>query len=125
MREDVGDFGVEQEDYAQFRPLLRRLLVGFALWPVEGDLPAPSPAVVGDKPEDAVLFRILHVLHVRCHVHDIDGLLLLPFLCGGARRGGGRVPVESLPCDVGQVALEGCLVLIQALAGLVGRVVAL
>ena len=110
----------ELHDYAPFRLLLRGPLVGFALWPVEGDLVAPSPAVVRGEAEDGVLFRVLHVLHVRRHVCDVNGVLLLPFLCRGARRGGGRVPVESLPCDVWQVALEGCPLLVGALAGLLG-----
>ena len=97
---------------------------GFTLWPVEGDLVAPLPAVAGKEAEDDVLVWVFHVVHVRRHVHDVDSVLLLPFLCGCARRGGGLVHSVPLPCDVGQVVLEGCSVLVGALAGLLGQVVA-
>ena len=99
--------------------------VGSVLPLVEGDLVAPSPALVGEEAEDGVLLRVLHALHVRCHVGDVDGVLFLTFLCGGAwRGGGGGVPVEPLPRDVGQVVLEGRLVLGGALAGFLHGVVA-
>ena len=49
---------------------------------------APSSAVVGEEAEDGVLLWVLHALHVRRHVGDVDGVLFLPFLCGGAWRWG-------------------------------------
>ena len=76
-------------DDVPFRRLLWGPLVGFALWPVEGDLVAPSSAVVGDEAEDGVLLRVLQAFRVRRSVGDVNGVLLLPFLCGGAWRGGG------------------------------------
>ena len=107
------------------RRLLRGPPVGSALLPVEGDLMAPSPAVVGEEAENGVLLRVLHALHVCSHVGDIDGVLFLPFLCGGAWRwGAGGVPVEPRPRDVGHVVLEGSLVLGGALAGFEGGLVA-
>ena len=69
---------------------------------------APSPAVVGEQAGDGVLLRVLHALHVRRHVCDVNGVLFLTFLCRGAWRfGGGGVPVEPWPRDVGQVVLGG------------------
>ena len=107
MCEDVEALGGELEDDVPVRRLLWGPLVGSVLRPVEGDLVAPSPAVVGEEAEDGVLLRVLHAFHVRCHVDDVDGVLFLPFLCGGAwRGGGGGVPVEPGPRDVGQVVLE-------------------
>ena len=86
---------------------------------------APSPAVVREEAEDGVLLRVLHALHVRCHVGDVDGVLFLPFLCAGAWRwGGGGVSVEPRPRDVRHVVLKGRPVLGGALAGFVGGVVA-
>ena len=61
--------------------------MGFALWPVDGDLLAPCRAVVGEEAEDGVLLRVLYSYHVHRHVCDVDGVLLLPFLCGGAWTG--------------------------------------
>ena len=55
VREDIGALGGELEDSAPFSRLLWGPLVGFALWLVEGDLVAPSPAVVGKEAEDGVL----------------------------------------------------------------------
>ena len=82
---------------------------------------APSPAVVGEEAEDGVLLRVLHAFHVCRHVRDVDGVIVLPFLCGGAwRGGGGGVPVEPRPRDVGQVVLEGRPVLGGAFAGFLG-----
>ena len=124
VREDVGSFGAELEDDAPFRLLLQGPLVEFALWPVVDDVVAPSPVVDGEEAEDGVLSRVLYVLHVHRHVCDVDGVLLIPFLCGGAWRGNGHVPVESLPCVVRQVALEACPVLGGALASLPGGMVA-
>ena len=107
MREGVEALGGELEDDVPLRRLLWGPLVGPVLRSVEGDLVAPSPAVVGEESEDGVLLRVLHAFHVCRHVGDVDGVLVLPFLCGGAwRGGGGGVPVESRPRDVGQVALE-------------------
>ena len=115
----------ELEDDVPLRRLLLGPLVGFALWPVEGDLVAGSSAVVGEEAEDGVLLLVLDALHGRHHLGDVDGVLFLPFLCWGAwRGGGGGVPVEPLPRDVGQVVLEGRPVLGGALAGFVGGVVA-
>ena len=106
MREDVEALGGELEDDVP-RRLLWGPLVGPVLRSVEGDLVARSPAVVGEEAEDGVLLRVLHAFHVCRHVGDVDGVLVLPFLCGGAwRGGGGGVPVESRPPDVGQVVLE-------------------
>ena len=107
MREGVEALGGELEDDVPLRRLLWGPLVGPVLRSVEGDLVAPSPAVVGEEAEDGVLLRVLHAFHVCRHVGDVDGVLVLPFLCRGAwRGGGGGVPVESRPRDVGQVALE-------------------
>ena len=124
MCEDVGAFRAEVEDYAPFCLLLWGPMVGFALWPVEGGLIASSPAVVHEEAEDGVSIRVSHVLHICPHVDGIDAVLLLPFLRAAARRGNERVPVQPLPCDVRQVALEGCPVLFRALAGLKGGSVA-
>ena len=108
MREDIEALGAELEDDVPLRRLLWGPLVGPVLRSVEGDLVAPSPAVVGEEAEDGVLLRVLHAFHVCRHVGDVDGVLVLPFLCGGAWRGGGSgVPVESRPRGVGQVVLEG------------------
>ena len=86
---------------------------------------APSPAVVDEEAEVGVLLWVLHALQVRRHVSDVDGVLFLPFLCGGARRWeGGGVTVEPRPRDVRQVTLEGRPVLGGALAGFVGGLVA-
>ena len=107
MREGVEALGGELEDDVPLRRLLWGPLVGPVLWSVEGDLVAPSPAVVGQEAEDSVLLRVLHAFHVCRHVGDVDGVLVFPFLCGGAWRGGGvGVPVESRPCDIGHVVLE-------------------
>ena len=107
MREGVEALGGELEDDVPLRCLLWGPLVGPVLRSVEGDLVAPSPAVVGEEAEDGTLLRVLHAFHVCRHVGDVDSVLVLPFLCGGAwRGGGGGVPVESRPRDVGQVALE-------------------
>ena len=125
MREDVQALGGELEDDVPLRRLLWGLLVGPVLRSVEGDLVAPSPAVVGEEAEDGVLLQVLHAFHVCRHVGDVDGVLVLPFLCGGAWRGaGGGVPLESRPRDVGQVVLEGRPVLGGPFAGFVGGVVA-
>ena len=70
---------------------------GPVLRSVEGDLVAPSPAVVGEEAEDGVLLRVLHAFHVCRHVGDVDGVLVLPFLCGGAWRGGGRWCTRGVP----------------------------
>ena len=100
--------------------------MGSVLRLVEADLVAPSPAVVREEAEDRFLLGVLHAFHVCRHVGDVDGVLVLPFLCGGAwRGGGGGVPVESRPCDVGQVVLGGRLVLGGPFAGFVRGVVAL
>ena len=125
MREDIEALGVELEDDVPLRRLLWGPLVGPVLRTVEGDLVAPSPAVVGEEAEDGVLLRVLHACHVCRHVGDVDGVLVLPFLCGGAwRGGGGGLPVESRSRDVGQVVLEGRPVLGGPVAGFVGGVVA-
>ena len=125
MCEDVEALGGKLEDDVPLRCLLWGPLVGSVLRSVEGDLVAPSPAVVGEEAEDGVLLRVLHAFHVCRHVGDVDGVLVLPFLCGGAwRGGGGGVPVESRPRDVGQVVLEGRPVLGGPFAGFVGGVVA-
>ena len=125
MREDVEALGGEWEDDVSLRRLLWGPLVGPVLRSVEGDLVAPSPAVVGEEAEDGVLLRVPHAFHVCRHVGDVDGVIVLPFLCGGAcRGGGGGVPVESRPRDVGQVVLEGRQVLGGPVAGFVGGVVA-
>ena len=85
---------------------------------------ASSLAVVGEEAEEGVLLRVLHAFRVRRHVRDIDGVLLRPFLFGGTwRGGGGAVPVQPLPRDVGQVALEGRPVLGRVLAGFMGGLV--
>ena len=108
MCEEVEALGGELEDDVPLRRLLQGPLVGSVLQPVEGDLVAPSPAVVGEEAEDGVLLRLLHAFHVSHHVGDVDGILFLPFLCRDAWRGeGGGVPVEPWPCDVGQVVLKG------------------
>ena len=118
MCEDVEALGGELEDDVP----LRRLLWGPL---VEDDLVAPSPAVVGEEAEDGVLLRVLHAFHVCRHVGDVDGVLVLPFLCGGAwRGGGGGVPLQARPRDVPQVVLEGRPVLGGPFAGFVGGVVA-
>ena len=124
VRDDIGALGGELEDDAPFCRLLWGPLLGFALWPLEGDLLAPSPAVVGVVAEDCVLLRVLDAFYVRRPICDVSGVLLLPFLSGGAWRGGGCVPEESFPRDVGQVMLGGRPVLNGALAGLKGGVVA-
>ena len=99
--------------------------MGSVLRLVEGDLVAPPRAVVGEEAEDGVLLRVLHAFHVCRHVGDIEGVPVLPFLCGGAWRGqGGGVPVEPRPHDVAQVVLEGRPVLCGPFAGFVGGVVA-
>ena len=72
VRENVAAFGGELEDYASLRLLLWGQLVKFALWPVEGALVVPSPAVVGEEAEHGVLLRVFHILHVRRHVHSYD-----------------------------------------------------
>ena len=122
---NVEALGGELEDDVPLRRLLRGPLVGSVLRPVEGDLVASAPAVVGEEAGDGVLIRVLHALQVRRHVGDVDGVLFLPFLCGGSPRGGGcGVPVEPRPRDVRQVVLEGRPVLGGALAGFVGGLVA-
>ena len=84
LREDIEALGGELDDDAPFcRPLLGPL-VKLALWPAEGDLVAPSPALVGEEAEDGVLLRFVYTFHVRCHVFDVDGVLFLSFLFGGA-----------------------------------------
>ena len=95
MREGVEALGGELEDDVSLRRLLWGPLVGPVLRSVEGDLVAPSPAVVGEEAEDGVLLRVLHAFHVCRHVGDVDGVLVLPFLCGGAWRGGGGGVVYS------------------------------
>ena len=95
--EDVGALAVELEDDAPFRLLLRGPLLGFSLWPVEGDVAAPSRAVVGEEAEDGVLFQVVYVLHVCCHVGDTDSVLLPSFL--GVPRGAVAVYPLS-PCRV-------------------------
>ena len=60
MCEDVDALGGELEGNVGLRRLLRGPLVGSALRPVEGDLVASSPAVVGEEAEDGVLLRVLH-----------------------------------------------------------------
>ena len=125
MCEDVEALAGELEDDVPLRRLLGGPLVGSALRPVEGDLVAPSPAVVSEEAEDGVLLQVPHALHVRRHVGDVDGVLFLPFLCWGAWRwGGGGIAVEPGPHDVGQVVLKARPVLVRALAGFVGGVVA-
>ena len=89
MCEDVEALEGELEDDVQLRRLFRGPLVGSALRPVEGDLMAPSPAVVGEEAEDGVLLRVLHALHVRRHVSDVDGVLFLPLLWWMRWGGGG------------------------------------
>ena len=125
VREDVGACGAEPEEDAPFPLLLWEPLVGFTLWSVEGDVVARSPALVGKEAEHGVFLWVLYVLHVRSHVRDVDGVLILPFLCWTARRADDRVSVEFLPRNVGKVALEGCLPLGWALTGLVHEVVVL
>ena len=125
MCEDLEALGGEFEDDVPLRRLLCGPLVGSVLRWVEIDLVAPLPAVVGEEAEDGVLLRVLHAFHVYRHVGAVDGVLVLPFLCGGAwRRGGGGVAVETRPRDVGQVVLGGRPVLGGPFAGFVGGVVA-
>ena len=100
MREGVEALGGELEDDVPLRRLLWGPLVGPVLRSVDGDLVAPSPAVVGEEAEDGVLLRVLHAFHVCRHVGDIDGVLVLPFLCGGAWRGGGAVVYPWSPGPV-------------------------
>ena len=59
MCEDVEALGGELEDDVLLRRLLWGPLVGFSLRLVEGDLVAPSPAVVGKEAEDGVLLPVL------------------------------------------------------------------
>ena len=125
MCEDVEASGVELQDDVPLRSLLWGPLVGSVLRSVEGDLVARSPAVVGEEAEDGVLLWVVHAFHVCRHVGDVEGVLVLPFLCGAAwRGGGGGVPVESRPRDVGHVVLQGRPVLGGPFAGFVGGVVA-
>ena len=80
-------------------------------------MPYPSHGVLGTAS--------LHASQVCRHVGDVDGVLVPPFWSGDALRGGGGgVPVEPRPRDVGQVVLEGRPVLGGAFAGFVGGVVA-
>ena len=97
VREDVEALGGELEDDVPLRRLLWGPLVGPVLRSVEGDLVAPSPIVVGEEAEDGVLLRVLHAFHVCRHVGDVDGVLGLPFLCGGAWREGGRWCTRGVP----------------------------
>ena len=125
MCEDVEALGGELQDDVPLPRLHWGPLVGSVLRSVEGALVAPSPAVVGEEAEDGVLLRVLHAFHVCRHVGDVHGLLVLPFLCGGAwRGGGGGVPVESRPRDVGQVVLDRRPVLGGPFADFLGGVVA-
>ena len=125
MREDVEALGGELGNDVPLRCLLWGPLVKPVLRSVEGDLVAPSPDVVGEEAEDGVLLRVLHAFHVCRHVGDVDGVPVLSFLCWGAwRGGGGGVPVEPRPRDVGKVVLEGRPVLDGPVAGLAGGLVA-
>ena len=86
MCEDVRALGIELENYTVRCLLLRVSVVGFTLWPVEGDLMAPSPAVVVEEAEDGVLFR------VGCVVGRLASLVQSARSRGGGRKG------QSLDC---------------------------